>query len=240
MPTEFKIPELGENVTSGDVVRILVKPGDALVKDQPVLELETDKATIEVPSSVAGTVKEVKVKQGDKVQVGQLVLTVDGEAGASAQADAGKAMPAQQPPTAAAAPGQAETAADRCARRRRSESAGAGSGDDRSNAAGGREPVEAEARRGRGHHARRETGAAGRTRARPAGSGRGGRSGHSRGPIRPSPRPRARCGRSTRAGYWSGRAHQRGGRAGIRSQRARLTAGRRHCGAGIARLLEVG
>ena len=104
MPTEFKIPELGENVTSGDVVRILVKPGDALAKDQPVLELETDKATIEVPSSVAGTVKEIKVKQGDKVQVGQLVLTVDGEAGASAQADAGKATPAQQPPTAAAAP----------------------------------------------------------------------------------------------------------------------------------------
>jgi pyruvate dehydrogenase E2 component (dihydrolipoamide acetyltransferase) len=108
MPTEFKIPELGENVTSGDVVRILVKPGDTVAKDQPVLELETDKATIEVPSSVSGTVKEIKVKQGDKVQVGQLVLTVDGEAGASNQADAGKATPAQKPPTAAASPDKAK------------------------------------------------------------------------------------------------------------------------------------
>ena len=48
MPTEFKIPELGENVTSGDVVRVLVKPGDTVAKDQPLLELETDKATGEI------------------------------------------------------------------------------------------------------------------------------------------------------------------------------------------------
>ena len=90
MPTEFKIPELGENVTSGDVVRVLVKPGDAVAKDQPILELETDKATIEVPSTVAGTVKDVKVKQGDKVQVGQLVLTVDGNGGEKGGQGSGK------------------------------------------------------------------------------------------------------------------------------------------------------
>jgi pyruvate dehydrogenase E2 component (dihydrolipoamide acetyltransferase) len=77
MATEFKIPELGENVTAGDVVRVLVSKGDTLTKDQPVVELETDKATIEVPSSVAGVVKEIRVKPGDKVQVGALVLTVD-------------------------------------------------------------------------------------------------------------------------------------------------------------------
>ena len=52
--TDFTLPELGENITAGDVLRVLVKPGDTLAKDQPVLELETDKATIEVPSSVAG------------------------------------------------------------------------------------------------------------------------------------------------------------------------------------------
>ena len=85
MATEFKIPELGENVTSGDVVRILVKAGDTLAKDQAVLELETDKATIEVPSDVSGTVREIKVKQGEKVKVGQLVLTLDeGAAGSAA------------------------------------------------------------------------------------------------------------------------------------------------------------
>jgi pyruvate dehydrogenase E2 component (dihydrolipoamide acetyltransferase) len=64
MPTDFKLPELGENVTAGEVVRVLVKAGDTIEKDQAVLELETDKATIEVPSSVAGTVKDVRVKQG--------------------------------------------------------------------------------------------------------------------------------------------------------------------------------
>jgi len=89
MPTEFKIPELGENITSGDVVRVLVAAGDSLAKDQPVLELETDKATIEVPSSVAGTVKDIKVKQGDKVNVGQVVLTVD-DGGADAGEPKGK------------------------------------------------------------------------------------------------------------------------------------------------------
>ena len=77
--TDFVLPELGENIAAGDVLRILVKPGDALEKDQPVLELETDKATIEVPSSVAGVVKEIKVKAGDKVKVGQVILSVEGE-----------------------------------------------------------------------------------------------------------------------------------------------------------------
>ena len=104
MPTEFKIPELGENVTSGDVVRVLVKPGDTVAKDQPILELETDKATIEVPSTVAGTVKEVKVKQGQKVNVGQLVLTVDAGAAEPTKAEGeAKAAPAEQKPKEAAA-----------------------------------------------------------------------------------------------------------------------------------------
>jgi pyruvate dehydrogenase E2 component (dihydrolipoamide acetyltransferase) len=77
MPTDFTLPELGENIAAGDVVRVLVSAGDTVKKDQPILELETDKATIEVPSTVSGTVKEVKVKAGQKVNVGQVVLTVD-------------------------------------------------------------------------------------------------------------------------------------------------------------------
>src|SRR6266702_4390135 len=75
--TDFKLPELGENVTGGDVLRLLVKPGDTVANEQPVIELETDKATFEVPSSVAGTVTDVKVKPGDKVKVGQTILTVE-------------------------------------------------------------------------------------------------------------------------------------------------------------------
>jgi pyruvate dehydrogenase E2 component (dihydrolipoamide acetyltransferase) len=82
--TEFKVPELGENVAGGDVMRVMVNPGDTIARDQPVLELETDKATIEVPSSVAGTVKEVRVKKGDKVTVGAVVFTIDDAAGAKA------------------------------------------------------------------------------------------------------------------------------------------------------------
>jgi pyruvate dehydrogenase E2 component (dihydrolipoamide acetyltransferase) len=80
--TDFKLPELGENITAGDVVRVLVSAGDTIAKDQPLLELETDKATIEVPSSVSGTVKEIKIKQGERVKVGQVVLTVDDGASA--------------------------------------------------------------------------------------------------------------------------------------------------------------
>ena len=84
---DFTLPELGENIAAGDVVRVLVNPGDTVKKDQPVLELETDKATIEVPSSISGTVKAVKVKPGEKIKVGQVVLTLD-EAGGGASAAA--------------------------------------------------------------------------------------------------------------------------------------------------------
>src|SRR3954465_15696346 len=102
MANEFKIPELGENVSAGDVVRILVKPGDTLAKDQPVLELETDKATIEVPSTVAGKIKDVKVKAGDKVSVGQAILSV--EDGTDAPAAAPSSRPAPTKPVAVETP----------------------------------------------------------------------------------------------------------------------------------------
>ncbi len=96
MPTDFTLPELGEQIESGDVLRVLVKPGDTLVKDQPVLELETDKATIEVPSSLAGTVKEIKVKAGDKVKVGQVILRVEDDGAAAApKSTPAKAVPAK-------------------------------------------------------------------------------------------------------------------------------------------------
>src|SRR5580765_7659988 len=113
MPTEFTLPELGENIAAGDVVRVLVSPGDTIAKDQPVLELETDKATIEVPSSVAGTVGEVRVKPGDKVKVGQVVLTVDDGAGAGA---AGKKAEAPQ--------GEASKAEARGGREKKSDAKG--------------------------------------------------------------------------------------------------------------------
>src|ERR1051326_1437259 len=93
--TDFNLPELGENIKAGDVLRVLVKPGDTIAKDQPVLELETDKATIEVPSSVAGKIKDVKVKAGDKVKVGQAILSVDDGATAAAPPPAPKPKPVE-------------------------------------------------------------------------------------------------------------------------------------------------
>ena len=101
---DFTLPELGENIAAGDVLRVLVSPGDTLTKDQPVLELETDKATIEVPSSVAGKIKEIRVKAGDKVKVGQSILTV--EDGSGAKAETPKA--AAPPPPAKPEPANAE------------------------------------------------------------------------------------------------------------------------------------
>jgi pyruvate dehydrogenase E2 component (dihydrolipoamide acetyltransferase) len=77
MAIEFTLPELGENVEKGDVVRVMVAVGDVVRPEQAVVELETDKATIEVPSSVGGKVLEVKVKVGQKVRVGQVVLVLD-------------------------------------------------------------------------------------------------------------------------------------------------------------------
>jgi len=74
---EFILPNLGDGVAQGDVLKVLVKIGDTIAVDQPVVELETDKATIEVPSNVAGTVKEIRVKAGDKVKPGQAVLVME-------------------------------------------------------------------------------------------------------------------------------------------------------------------
>ncbi len=110
--TEFKVPELGENVAGGDVMRVMVNVGDTVARDQPVLELETDKATIEVPSTVEGTVKEVRVKKGDKVTVGAVVLTVDDRAAAGNGKGAAKReeKPAAQPEQKAEAPPEAKPA----------------------------------------------------------------------------------------------------------------------------------
>ncbi len=77
MVKEFKLPELGENIESADIVNIMVSAGDKVVTDQIVLEIETDKATIEVPADESGVVKEVLVKAGDKANVGQTIFTFE-------------------------------------------------------------------------------------------------------------------------------------------------------------------
>jgi pyruvate dehydrogenase E2 component (dihydrolipoamide acetyltransferase) len=85
---EFKLPELGENVASGTVVKVLVSEGDLIRKDQGIIELETEKALFEVPSEIGGVVKEVRVKEGDEVKVGQPILIVETEAGIEEEKEA--------------------------------------------------------------------------------------------------------------------------------------------------------
>jgi pyruvate dehydrogenase E2 component (dihydrolipoamide acetyltransferase) len=125
---EFKLPALGENIEQGDLVRLMVAPGGTVKEGQAVMELETDKAVVEVPSSVSGTVKEILVKEGDKIKVGQVIFTADSNGNAPAKQTArqeedslnleaalkkmapkSKAVPAAAaPPLAAAATSQPE------------------------------------------------------------------------------------------------------------------------------------
>ncbi|MBX3006651.1 MAG: dihydrolipoyllysine-residue acetyltransferase [Melioribacteraceae bacterium] len=74
---EFKVPELGENISSAQITKVLVSAGSAIIKDQILLEIETDKATVEIPSAVAGIVKEVKVKDGEKVAIGSTAFIIE-------------------------------------------------------------------------------------------------------------------------------------------------------------------
>ena len=109
----FVIPELGENINSATVVKVLVKAGDVVEADQPLLELETDKATIEVPADAAGTVAEIKVNEGEQVSIGQLVLVFAGESAATPEPAKEEAPAPAQPlatPQSAPAPQAAPVA----------------------------------------------------------------------------------------------------------------------------------
>jgi len=77
MEIMFKLPELGENIESGRVAKILVAKGEELKENQPIMELETDKAVIEVPSGIGGVIREILVKEGDQAQVGQAILVLE-------------------------------------------------------------------------------------------------------------------------------------------------------------------
>ena len=76
---EFRLPELGEGIESGQVIEVLVAPGDRVTLEQPLLEVETDKAAIEIPSPADGTIVEVCVSTGDTVEISQLLVRIDGE-----------------------------------------------------------------------------------------------------------------------------------------------------------------
>jgi pyruvate dehydrogenase E2 component (dihydrolipoamide acetyltransferase) len=107
MATEFKLPDLGENIASGDVVTVFVSAGDVVKPGQPLLEVETDKAVIEVPCPPGGRVASVLVKKGDTVKVGQTLVTLEPATGGAAAAP----VPATPAPVAAPAAAAAKPAA---------------------------------------------------------------------------------------------------------------------------------
>ena len=82
---DIHLPEIGEGVSEGELVKWLVKPGDLVVADQAIAELMTDKATVEVPSPVGGVVKELKQKEGDVVNVGAAMIALEVDAAAAAR-----------------------------------------------------------------------------------------------------------------------------------------------------------
>ena len=102
---DLKLPPLGEGADSGTVVNLFVKEGDDLAKDQPVLELENEKAVATIPSTLAGKVTRIYVKPGEKISVGQRILAVGAEAGsAPAQAPRPIEAPVEEVEPAAALP----------------------------------------------------------------------------------------------------------------------------------------
>jgi pyruvate dehydrogenase E2 component (dihydrolipoamide acetyltransferase) len=112
---EFKLPALGENIEQGDLVRLMIAPGATVSEGQAVMELETDKAVVEVPSSVSGTVKDILVKEGDKIKVGQVVFTADSNGAPAVDV---KETPRQESPTKRAIeaqPAQASSSASAAA-----------------------------------------------------------------------------------------------------------------------------
>jgi pyruvate dehydrogenase E2 component (dihydrolipoamide acetyltransferase) len=101
---EARVPDIGghDNVP---VIEVLVKPGDRVEKEQSLITLESDKATMEVPAPFAGTIKEVKLKVGDEVSEGALIATIEAEGATAAPKSAGQASPAPQAATPPAASG---------------------------------------------------------------------------------------------------------------------------------------
>src|SRR3569833_2069087 len=97
---EFRLPDIGEGVVEGEVVKWRVKAGDPVREDQPMVEVMTDKATVEIPSPKAGVIKEIRAAEGSTCAVGAVMVVIDEAAGASAGAAT----------TAKAASGQAPSA----------------------------------------------------------------------------------------------------------------------------------
>ncbi len=126
MPREFTLPDLGEGITEAQIIRVMIKQGENISEDQSLMEVETDKAAVEIPSPYEGIAESVHVKEGQTVNVGDVIVTFDDTAGGNGATTTAKSKteklpaktPAEKPaapatPAPAAAPAQAVTEAPR-------------------------------------------------------------------------------------------------------------------------------
>jgi pyruvate dehydrogenase E2 component (dihydrolipoamide acetyltransferase) len=119
MAREFKLPDLGEGIHEGEIIKVLVSEGDEVKEDQPILEVETDKATVEIPSPYAGTVTEIRVARGDLVNVGDVLLVFsDVEGAEKVAAPKDEAPPEEEKPKPEEEPPEAKKPAEPAPERR--------------------------------------------------------------------------------------------------------------------------
>lgn len=74
---EFKLPDVGEGMHEGEILKVLVRAGDSVVQDQPVIEVQTDKVNAELSAPATGVVQEIRIAEGDTVEVGTVLLVID-------------------------------------------------------------------------------------------------------------------------------------------------------------------
>ena len=99
MAYEFKLPDLGEGLTEGEIARWLVSEGQEIAEDDPLVEIQTDKTTVEIPSPAAGTVTSILVEEGKVVPVGTVLVVIGGEPDGASARDAAVATPPGERPT---------------------------------------------------------------------------------------------------------------------------------------------
>src|ERR671933_1389463 len=104
MAYELKLPDLGEGLTEGEVARWLVSEGQEVAEDDPLVEIQTDKTTVEIPSPASGTVSRILVDEGKIVPVGTVLIVIGGEPD-------GDQPRAEQPPARPAPPSEAKVRA---------------------------------------------------------------------------------------------------------------------------------
>src|SRR5579872_1257994 len=98
MAYEFKLPDLGEGLTEGEIARWLVSEGQEIAEDEPLVEIATDKTTVEIPSPAGGTVSRILVPEGEVVPVGTVLVVIGGDGAAAPPAPAPKPAPAAREP----------------------------------------------------------------------------------------------------------------------------------------------